>query len=83
MEFVSGKKITSLSPLRKMENDFSELVEELVEAYLQQIINDGFAHADPHPGNIKFTENNQIALIDLGMVARFTPNFRKTSSNCF
>ena len=77
MEFVGGKKITSLSPLRKMENDFSELVEEFVEAYLQQIINDGFAHADPHPGNIKFTENNQIALIDLGMVARFTPQLQE------
>lgn len=77
MEFVSGKKITSLSPLRQMENDFSGLVEELVEAYLQQIINDGFAHADPHPGNIKFTENNQIALIDLGMVARFAPQLQE------
>ncbi len=77
MEFVSGKKITSLSPLRQMENDFSGLVDELVEAYLQQIINDGFAHADPHPGNIKFTENNQIALIDLGMVARFAPQLQE------
>ena len=77
MEFVSGKKITSLSPLRKMENDFSELVQELVEAYLQQIINDGFAHADPHPGNIKFTQDNKIALIDLGMVARFTPQLQE------
>jgi len=77
MEFVSGKKITSLSPLRQMENDFSELVEELVEAYLQQIINDGFAHADPHPGNIKFTQDNKIALIDLGMVARFTPQLQE------
>ncbi|APG59308.1 ABC1 kinase family protein [Christiangramia salexigens] len=77
MEFVSGKKITSLSPLRQLENDFSELVEELVEAYLQQIINDGFAHADPHPGNIKFTQDNKIALIDLGMVARFTPQLQE------
>lgn len=77
MEFVSGKKITSLSPLRQIENDFSELVEELVEAYLQQIINDGFAHADPHPGNIKFTDDNKIALIDLGMVARFTPQLQE------
>lgn len=78
MEFVSGKKITSLSPLRQMENDYSELVEELVEAYLQQIINDGFAHADPHPGNIKFTEDNRIALIDLGMVARFAPQLQES-----
>ncbi len=77
MEFVGGKKITSLSPLRQMENDFSEHVEELVEAYLQQIINDGFAHADPHPGNIKFTDDNKIALIDLGMVARFSPQLQE------
>ncbi|MCP9199927.1 AarF/UbiB family protein [Gramella sp. GC03-9] len=77
MDFVSGKKITSLSPLRQLENDFSELVEELVEAYLQQIINDGFAHADPHPGNIKFTQDNKIALIDLGMIARFTPHLQE------
>lgn len=76
MEFVGGKKITSLSPLRQMENDFSDLVEELVEAYLQQIIHDGFAHADPHPGNIKFTDDNKIALIDLGMVARFKPQLQ-------
>lgn len=78
MEFVSGQKVTSLSPLRQMENDYSELVEELVEAYLQQIINDGFAHADPHPGNIKFTEDDKIALIDLGMVARFTPQLQES-----
>ncbi|MUP47489.1 AarF/ABC1/UbiB kinase family protein [Gramella sp. BOM4] len=77
MDFVSGKKITSLSPLRQIESDFSELVEELVEAYLQQIINDGFAHADPHPGNIKFTQDNKIALIDLGMIARFTPHLQE------
>ena len=77
MEFVGGKKVTSLSPLRQLEHDFSELVEELVEAYLQQIINDGFTHADPHPGNIKFTEDNKIALIDLGMVARFTPQLQE------
>ncbi|TBW26424.1 AarF/ABC1/UbiB kinase family protein [Gramella sp. KN1008] len=77
MEFVSGKKITSLSPLRQLENDFSGLVEELVEAYLQQIINDGFAHADPHPGNIKFTDDDRIALIDLGMVARFGPKLQE------
>ncbi|MFV8224345.1 ABC1 kinase family protein [Christiangramia aquimixticola] len=77
MDFVNGKKITSLSPLRRMENDYSGLVDELVDAYLQQIINDGFAHADPHPGNIKFTEDNKIALIDLGMVARFTPELQE------
>ena len=77
MEFIKGKKVTSLSPLRQIENDYSELVSQLVESYLQQIINDGFAHADPHPGNIKFTDTNKIALIDLGMIARFSSGIRE------
>ncbi len=72
MEYIEGIKITSISPFKQLEVDYAPLVDELVEAYLQQIITDGFAHADPHPGNIQFTSSNQIALMDLGMVAQFT-----------
>ncbi len=77
MDFIQGKKITSISPMKKLENDLSHLVDELVEAYLKQIITDGFVHADPHPGNIHITNQNQIALIDLGMVAKFTTNIQE------
>ena len=77
MDYVQGKKITSISPMKKLENDLGPLVDELVEAYLKQIITDGFVHADPHPGNIHITNQNQIALIDLGMVAKFTPNIQE------
>lgn len=77
MEFIEGTKITSISPLRRLENDLSHLVDELVEAYLKQLITDGFVHADPHPGNVHLTDQNKIALIDLGMVAKFTPNMQE------
>ncbi|TVZ28338.1 putative unusual protein kinase regulating ubiquinone biosynthesis (AarF/ABC1/UbiB family) [Gillisia sp. Hel_I_86] len=77
MDFIQGKKITSISPMKKLENNLGPLVDELVEAYLKQIITDGFVHADPHPGNIHITSQNQIALIDLGMVAKFTPNIQE------
>ncbi|MFN4764373.1 ABC1 kinase family protein [Gillisia sp. Q332] len=77
MEYIDGKKITSISPFKKLENDLSPLVDELVEAYLKQIITDGFVHADPHPGNIHLTRDHKIALIDLGMVAKFTPNMQE------
>ncbi|MCM4158737.1 AarF/ABC1/UbiB kinase family protein [Antarcticibacterium flavum] len=77
MEFITGTKITSISPLKKIENDLSPLVDELVDAYLKQLITDGFVHADPHPGNVQLTDDNKIALIDLGMVARFTPNMQE------
>ena len=77
MEYVKGEKITEISPLRRIEQNFSSLVEEFVEAYLKQIVADGFVHADPHPGNIHLLENNKIALMDLGMVAQFSKNMRE------
>lgn len=77
MEYVKGEKITAVSPLRKLEENFKPLVGEFVEAYLQQIVSDGFVHADPHPGNIHLLENNKIALIDLGMVAQFSKKIRE------
>lgn len=71
MEFVEGKKVTKISPLKRMEENLDPLVDDLIEGYLKQIIVDGFAHADPHPGNVHITPNNKLALMDLGMVARF------------
>jgi len=76
MEYISGKKITDLSPLRLMEIDGAGLARELFRAYLKQILLDGFVHADPHPGNVLLTDDDQIALLDLGMVARLLPGFR-------
>jgi ubiquinone biosynthesis protein len=73
MDYVHGKKITSLSPLALMELDGYALAEEFFHAYLKQILVDGIFHADPHPGNVFLTDDNRIALIDLGMVGRITP----------
>jgi predicted unusual protein kinase regulating ubiquinone biosynthesis (AarF/ABC1/UbiB family) len=72
MEFVSGRKITALSPLPKLEIDGARLADELHRAYLKQILIDGFFHADPHPGNVLLTDDGRLALIDLGMVARIS-----------
>ena len=75
MEFIPGKKITDISPLRLMEIDGPGLAEELFRAYLQQILVDGVFHADPHPGNVFLTDEERIALLDLGMVARLMGSF--------
>jgi predicted unusual protein kinase regulating ubiquinone biosynthesis (AarF/ABC1/UbiB family) len=77
MQYVHGKKITDLSPLTRMEFDGAALAEELFRAYLQQILVDGFFHADPHPGNVFLTDDYQIALIDLGMVGRVMPGLQE------
>jgi predicted unusual protein kinase regulating ubiquinone biosynthesis (AarF/ABC1/UbiB family) len=73
MEHVAGRKLSELSPLVRMEVEVPELAEEIFEAYLQQILVDGFFHADPHPGNLFLTSDGCIALLDLGMVGRTTP----------
>jgi ubiquinone biosynthesis protein len=77
MDYVSGRKITELGPLAQMEFDGRRLAEQLFEAYLDQILVEGFFHADPHPGNVLLTDDNRVALIDLGMVARVPSMMRK------
>jgi ubiquinone biosynthesis protein len=77
MEYVAGRKITALNPIVRTELDGDALAEELFRAYLQQILVDGFFHADPHPGNIFLTEDRRIALLDLGMVGRIAPKLQE------
>ncbi len=76
MEYVEGQKVTSLSPVARLDLNGAELAEQLFRAYLKQILVDGFFHADPHPGNVFLTSDNRIALLDLGMVARITPGLQ-------
>jgi len=76
MEYISGKKITALNPLRLLEIDGGLLADELFSAYLKQFLVDGLFHADPHPGNVFLTDDDRIALLDLGMVGRVTRTFQ-------
>jgi predicted unusual protein kinase regulating ubiquinone biosynthesis (AarF/ABC1/UbiB family) len=78
MEYIHGKKITSLGPLAKIDLKGADLATELFTAYLKQILVDGFFHADPHPGNVFLTEDGRIALLDLGMVGHLSPRLRET-----
>ena len=77
MDYVRGTKITSLSPLARLDMDGDLLAEELFQAYLKQVLVDGFFHADPHPGNLFLTNDNRIALVDLGMVGRISPGMQE------
>jgi predicted unusual protein kinase regulating ubiquinone biosynthesis (AarF/ABC1/UbiB family) len=76
MEYIPGKKITALNPLRLLEIDSGSLADELFSAYLKQFLVDGLFHADPHPGNVFLTDDDRIALLDLGMIGRVTQTFQ-------
>ena len=72
MDYVEGTKITAVSRVEWTEVDGVALGDDLFRAYLQQILVDGFFHADPHPGNVLLAPDHRLALIDLGMVGRLS-----------
>ena len=76
MDYVHGTKITALNPVALVDIDPVGLAEELIRAYLHQILIDGFFHADPHPGNVFVTDDGRIALIDLGMIGHLSPSLQ-------
>jgi len=76
MNYIAGTKVTKISPVAGLEIQGDVLADTLVRAYLKQIVLDGVFHADPHPGNVFVTEDGLLALIDLGMVGRLSPQMQ-------
>jgi len=77
MEFVPGRKVTDIGPLRQLELDGAQLADELFRVYLHHVLVDGIFHADPHPGNVLVTDDGRLVLLDIGMVARIPPAYRE------
>jgi ubiquinone biosynthesis protein len=77
MEYITGRKITSLTPLGRLDVKGMPLCDELFRAYLKQVLVDGLFHADPHPGNVFLTDQGRIALLDLGMVGHTSPTMQE------
>jgi ubiquinone biosynthesis protein len=76
MEYLPGQKITDVSPTALLDVDGPALARALFDLYLDQILVEGFFHADPHPGNLILTPDARIGIVDLGMVARVPPSLR-------
>lgn len=77
MDYIEGRSIGAITPVGSTELDGAPLAEDLIRAYLDQILIHGFFHADPHPGNVLLTADHRLALIDLGMVARLAPDVQE------
>ncbi len=77
MEYVDGRSVRDISDLARQDIDGATLADELVRTYIDQILVHGIVHADPHPGNLFLVGNDQLVLIDLGMVARLGHGIRE------
>ncbi|MDB5050218.1 MAG: hypothetical protein JWO30_3289 [Fibrobacteres bacterium] len=76
MEYLAGRKITTLSPLARLDVKGAPLAEELYRAFIKQILIDGLVHVDPHPGNVYLTGDNRLVLLDFGMVGYIPPQMQ-------
>ncbi len=77
MEKVSGVKCTETDKLEELHIDTAEITRLGIKMGLNQVIRDGFFHADPHPSNFFIDEDGNIILIDFGMVGKLTKSTRE------
>ncbi|MGB4440231.1 MAG: AarF/UbiB family protein [Sedimentibacter sp.] len=75
MDFIDGIKITDIEELSYEGYDINEICLKLANNYFKQIFEDGFFHADPHPGNILINKN-KIAYVDFGMMGTLSISLR-------
>ena len=76
MEYIEGYAIDDREHLEAEGYDLEEIGSKLVDHYIKQVMEDGFFHADPHPGNVKVREG-KIVWIDMGMMGRLTDSDRE------
>ena len=71
MEYIGGCPVDDKETLLAEGYDLGEIGRKLVNNYVKQVMEDGFFHADPHPGNVKVMDG-KIVWIDMGMMGRLT-----------
>ncbi|KAB8335095.1 AarF/ABC1/UbiB kinase family protein [Scytonema tolypothrichoides VB-61278] len=76
LEYVPGIKISQYEAIEAAGLDRKIIARQGAQAYLLQLLNDGFFHADPHPGNIAVSPSGALIFYDFGMMGRIKTNVR-------
>ena len=83
MEFINGTKVTDLAGQEQQNISPAKVNRLLIKTYLKQLLEDGFFHADPHPGNLLVMADGRLAFFDFGMVGRITPELQAKMIDAF
>ena len=73
MEWITGLKLTQVEEIHALGIDARYLIEVGVQCSLRQLLENGFFHADPHPGNLLATLDGKLAYLDFGMMSVIQP----------
>lgn len=83
IEYVAGSRVDDSATIDALGLDRSELTAIGANFYLKQLLEDGFFHADPHPGNMRIMPDGRIGIFDFGMVGRLAPELKMSMINAF
>lgn len=83
LEFIRGTKVIDTDVLSSKGLSAAEINRLLIKTYLKQLLEDGFFHADPHPGNLLVMDNGKLAFFDFGMVGRISPKLQSKMIDAF
>ncbi|HKQ77029.1 MAG TPA: AarF/ABC1/UbiB kinase family protein [Blastocatellia bacterium] len=83
MEFIEGTKVLDIQTLTERGINPPDVVKLIARTYLKQLLEDGFFHADPHPGNLRVMNDRRLAFFDFGMVGRITPQMQSLMIDAF
>ena len=76
MEWIEGTKLTNLDDVQKLGIDPDEMIEIGVQCSLEQLLEHGFFHADPHPGNLLALKDGRLCYLDFGMMSEVSRESR-------
>lgn len=76
MSFIEGIRFDDKEALKKLKINPESIIEKLVLVYVEQMLIQGYFHADPHPGNLLITHDGKLAFLDFGMVKSITNHTR-------
>lgn len=73
IEWINGLKLTNVKEIQAIGIEPTHLVEIGVQCSLRQLLEHGFFHADPHPGNLLAMYDGKLAYLDFGMMSNIKP----------
>jgi len=76
MEWIEGTKLTNLDDVKKLGIDPDKMIEIGVQCSLEQLLEHGFFHADPHPGNLLALKDGRLCYLDFGMMSEVSRDSR-------